>query len=255
MKAVLIITLMALLLSACGVQRVSRVVSRPSVDVLPGEAGGPPLNTPNTPEVKVVEMVTQTSTPVTGADLPSPTRTPVLLHGSLSDMGLPVATYTDTVSGLAFDYPAGWKLTDVPDEDKKNAVIYSITLRSMEATSASKQQDGIPPGMTAIDVTVFKQGAKTLEQAINERRASATTTESGQPVIIALEDEWVLPDGLQAHYFLFNLGPDNASAGGGTGDRMSSELVTIINGKMVLVSGLGDQSLFNVIAASLRGIK
>ncbi len=64
----------------------------------------------------------------------------------------------------------------------------------------------------------------------------------------------VLPGGLKAHRFLFNLGKDSA-AGSSSGDRFTSELVTMIHGKMVLVTCSGDQSLFYVIAGSLRESK
>ena len=133
-------------------------------------------------------------------------------------------------------------------------MVYTIGLRSMSVTPTPKQQEGLPEGMTAIDFSIFKegQGPKTLTQAINERRAAIVQPETGQPAKILSEEDWLLEGGLPAHRFLIDIGP--AVNGGPGPDRVMSELVTMIKGQMVLVDGQGDQSLFNVIAASLREI-
>lgn len=258
MKLVLTLTLSILLLSAC----------QPAV-MAPMPASTEPPAQMSTPtafvgQVKEVTMVTQTPTPpafsdetgvpTTDPNLPTPTRTPVGLFQTLEDVGVPAATYQDQVTGLAFDYPANWIINPISDADKKSSVIYTVTLRSGEVTRGPKQQEGIPPGMTAVDVTVVKNGPKTYTQAVNERRASAANNESGQVVVIQSEEEWVLRGGLPAHHFLYNLGKD-PTAGANSPDNMSSELVTMINGQMVMVSGVGDQSLFNIVAGSLRELK
>ncbi len=228
-----------------------------------------------TPEIKVVEMATQTpmgsapsyklpqgdpTRPAPTAEIPpadpnqpTQTSTPVALPKSLDELGIPSVTYQDKVAGFAFDYPASW-LINAPAEDiQATAFLYSVTLRSADVSRGPKQQEGIPPGMAALDITVFNQDQKTLDQAIKERRAQTEQTESGQAVQIVLEEEWTLRDGTQAHRFLYNLGKEGPGDSGP--DRMSSELVTVIHGRMILVVGMGDQSLFNVIAASLRELK
>jgi hypothetical protein len=161
---------------------------------------------------------------------------------SLQELGYPVSTYTDKVSGLAFDYPTGWMLTDLSEEQKQNATIYSITLRSMQVTPTPKQQEGLPAGMTAIDIGIQKNGPKTLGQAVDERRAAAANPDNGAPAKITVDEDWTLAGGLPAHRLMLTVGPG----------QHVTEVITMIQGQMVLVSGQGDQALINAIAASLR---
>lgn len=252
-------TFFILSLSAC-----FPVVDRP----MPLPVVAVPPSAPSiAPEVKIVNLVTQTPVSVEqtpesvsatmSTALATPTTTgtaPALPAKTLADLGFKVATYQDTQAGFTFDYPANWLLTPISDADKANARIYSASLRSYEKQALPKQQDGIPPDMAAIDVTVTKDGPKTLEQAINERRSAATQSESGQPIQIVSEEDWVLRGGLKAHRLLYNLGKD-LTAGSDSSDRLSSEMITIVNGHMILVSGFGDQSLFDVIASTLLEIK
>jgi hypothetical protein len=172
----------------------------------------------------------------------SPSFAAPLFNQTLQEMGYTVSTYTDTVSGLAFDYPAGWILNDLSEEQKQNAMIYTVTLRSMQVTPTPKQQEGLPEGMTAIDISINKNGPKTLGQAVDERRAAAATPDNGTPAKITVDEDWPLRGGLPAHRLMMTVGP---------GQRVT-EVITMIQGHMVLVSGQGDQALFNAIAASLR---
>lgn len=265
MKPFLSITLFLLLLTACA-PAFSQTVPLPAVD-LPANAPGGEMTA--TIQVKVVEMATRTPvavTPVptlaaptggevTGVSEATPvsaaTSTPVALHQTLEELGIAYTTYEDKVGGLAFDYPSSWQVNVLPDDIKRESLAYTSSLRSVVVNRGPKWQEGIPPDMAAIDVTVVMDGPKTLEQAIAERRAAAADNEMGLPIQIALEEEWVLRDGTKAHRFLYNLGKDPLG-GYGDRDKISSQLVTIINGNMVLVNGMGDLSLFNVVAASLR---
>jgi len=173
---------------------------------------------------------------------------------TLQELGVPVETMADPVGGFAFEYPAGWIVTAPSDEDKKNAYIYAITLRSAVITPGPKQQEGLPEGMTAVDINVTYQGGpKTLAQAVDERRAAITQSETGRPIQILADEAWNLPGGLPAHRFLMNIGPVSAAAPGL--DRLASEAVTLVNGKMVLIAGQGDLALVDAIAASLRAIQ
>lgn len=172
----------------------------------------------------------------------SPSLAAPLIGKTLQELGYSVSTYTDKVSGLAFDYPAGWMLTDLSEEQKQNAMIYTITLRSMQVTPTPKQQEGLPEGMTAIDIGIQKNGPKTLGQAVDERRAAAANPDNGAPAKIIVDEDWPLAGGLPAHRLMLTVGP---------GQRVT-EVITMIHGHMVLVSGQGDQALFNAIAASLR---
>lgn len=260
MKPFLSIALFLLLLTAC-----APVVSRtmPITAVEPANAPGGEVTA--TIQVKIVEMATRTpvaatpvptlAAPTAGPDLPAAsgdiTSTPVALPQTLAELGIAYTTFEDKVGRLAFDYPSSWQVNALPDDIRRTSLTYTSSLRSVVANRGPKQQEGIPPDMAAIDVTVVMGGPKTLEQAIAEQRAAAANNEMGLPIQIALEEEWVLRDGTQAHHFLYNLGKDPLG-GYGDRDKMSSQLVTIINGNMVLVNGMGDLSLFNVVAASLR---
>jgi hypothetical protein len=258
MKRILTTMLIVLLLTACVP---SSAAPAPAAVEPPNELITP---TAAAPDVKEVAMATQTpvtvtatpeaSLPTLNPNQPAPTGTAVGLPKTLAELGIPSTTYRDEVAGLAFDYPSGWTINALDDDIKKTSLGYTTSLRSYMVKPGTKRSEGIPPDMAAMDVTVIMDGPKTYEQAIKERRAAATSSESGQPAKIALEEEWTLPGGLQAHRFLLNLGQDPLG-GYGTQDKMISELVTVIDGKMVLVNGFGDLSLYNVVAASLRKIE
>jgi hypothetical protein len=258
-----------LLLSACAPQSIV-VPAQPAID-LPAGQPGPGANA--TPVVKEVAMATLTQVPGETPATPAPSETPaqnptpepatpagaettptttvVELPKTLAELGIPATTFNDNVAGMAFEYPSSWLINELPDSVKQTSYIYTTSLRSKDGSRLPKQQEGIPADMAAIDVTViYQNGPKTLEAAINERRSQATTSESGQPVKIVLEEDWVLANGLKAHRFLYNLGPEVMGSNGP--DRLTSELVTMIHGREVLVVGMGDLSLFNVVAASLR---
>ncbi len=272
MKPLLSLTLFLLLLTACA-PVISQTAPLPAVD-LPANAPGVEITA--TTQVKVVAMATRTppATPAptlaastAGPDMPTPvteatgasqatpvgavTNTPIAHHQTLEELGIAYTTYEDKVGGLAFDYPSSWQVNALPDDIKLQSLTYTASLRSVVANRGPKWQEGIPPDMAAIDVTVVMDGPTTLEQAIAERRAAAADNEMGLPIQVALEQEWVLRDGTKAYCFLYNLGKDPIG-GYGDRDKMSYQLVTIINDNMVLVNGMGDLSLFNVVAASLR---
>ncbi len=259
MKHLLSITLLILLLSACA-PSVSEPAPLPAVDL----PAGAPLAGTATTEVKVVEMATQTpveatlaptnAAPTAAPSLPTPTSAAAALPKTLEELGIPAATYEDKVAGLAMDYPSSWILNDLPEDIRSTSTSgYTASFRSPRPATGPKQQEGIPPDMAAIDLTVIMDGPKTLEDAVAERRASASSNEMGLPIQIVLEEEWVLRDGTKARRLLYNLGKDPLG-GYGDRDKMSTALVAIINGNMVLVNGMGDLSLFDVVAASLRQI-
>ena len=255
-KLFLIFLFFTMILAGCMPVAVSRRVSAVQVKQVPPVSGSEA--TPGA-EVKVAQMATQTpvkatrpvAQPTRVPDRPTQTGTSPVMPKTLAELGYQVETYRDAYAKLAFDYPADWKITFPDEAGKQSAVIYTISLRSGEAPAEPKQQEGVPEWMTAIDVTVFKNGPATLEQAIADRRASATTGESGQTIITQADEDWVLSGGLKAHRFLYDLG----SPAPNTRDTLASELVTMIKGRMVLVNGYGDQSMFHIIAATIREIE
>lgn len=209
-----------------------------------------PLMLTGTPEVKVATLVAETPTSVETFTInpPIPITETLQLPKTLEELGIPYITYTDSFAGLAIEYPTGWIITDMSDDVKKDAWAYTVSVRSGEPEAVFKSQNLEDASIASIDITIFIQDVKTLEQAIDERRAQLQQSESGQPVVIQSEEDWTLRSGLKARRFLINLG----NTGEGTRDQLVSELVTIIRGKMVLVTGMGDLSLFNGIAVSLR---
>jgi hypothetical protein len=149
-------------------------------------------------------------------------------------------TYRDQEGGYEFDYPQGWTLVDVSAEVKQASLLYTVSVFSWPPGDAGIE--GIPEGGAKVDVTVFASDAGDLEEALAERRQQITTSDA-QSTILA-EEEWTL-------------------AGGLTGVRLhvesvfgeSVELVTKLDGKVVIVGGLGDFDLFDQIARTLRPIE
>ncbi len=262
MKPLLTIALFILLLAACTPVVVQR--GPLPADIPPGEAGGPPTDPTSTLQEKVVQLATQTPvptlppvdlspTPTTVESQPTPAGTSAASPKTLAELGITMSTFEDKVTGLAFDYPAEWIVIALPDAEKKNSIVYTTSVRSPAKKEQKKFQDAIPPDMVAVDVTVYNESPRTLEQAIAERRAAVTTSETGQPIKIVTDEDITLSGGLKAHRFVYNLGKDPI-AGYGDRDKLNIELVTVINDHMVMVHGMGDLSLFDTVFTSLREI-
>ncbi len=248
MQKIFSLLLLSLFLSGCVsglIQPVSRVIH--AGEISPGFDAPPPTITP---AVKVATLVVATPAPQTPeSSFPTtPTSRSYQLPKTLDEIGIPPATYTDSFAGLALDYPSGWIVTDLSNEAKQDAAVYTVSFRSAQPQTTFKSQEVVDPTISSIDLTIFLRDSKTLQQAIEERRDQDQQSATGQPIRIQLEEDWTLRSGLQAHRFLLNLG----NSGEGTRDQLVSELVTVLNGKMVLLTGRGDLGLFNVIAVSLR---
>lgn len=250
--------LFLLLLSACTIGQVSRPVRAPGVSepaiAVPGQAGG------TAGGEKVVEMVTQTVTPGQAtkptAEMPNKVGTPAPsdppASGSSSASftwptaialsGVQMTSYTDTLAGFSFQYPGFWNITDLSNVIKQNASAYTISLRSPSPTPGPKQQDGIMPGVAAIDITVLRNDGKTLAQAADERRQAALNTPNGQPLKTLIDQPVTMPSGLAAQYFVFQ----------DTDGSTSSQLVTLVHGHTLLVSGFGDQTFFTTVTGSIQ---
>jgi hypothetical protein len=219
-------------------------IQRPEPAVGVAEPAGPGAY-PATQQVAV--MVTQTSQPeATTTKVPSATvesttaaAQPTPTAATLAGLGIATTTFTDEYAGFSLDYPEGWNITAVDPQIAKESIGYSTSLRSPMPTPKPKEQDGIQPGAYAIDMTVINKEGTTLEEAVAERRESHATDEF-QPVVLA-EDEWVLPSGLKAVRFLLE-----------TRNGVVASMVTVVNGREVIVFGFGELALFEPIAKSLR---
>lgn len=224
-------------LSGCFPMSSNVQVDRPMPD--PAIAINPSIQ----PTEKIAAMATQTSPPEAAATLP-PTLTPIREQLTptpitLAGMGVATQSFTDTYAGFTFDYPTNWVLNALDPSIAQNSVGYTHSVRSPWPTVGPKQQEGFPPGTSGIDVTVLNEGTRTLEQAVAERREAFKTDEF--PPTILSEEEWVLPSGLKAVVFMLDtrMGP-------------VANLVTVINGLPVLVTGMGELTLYEPIARSLR---
>ena len=148
------------------------------------------------------------------------------------------ATYTDDLAGFSLDYPAGWFIEDTALAHAKESFAYSVALASWDInnppTPGGKDQNALPEGETKIDVTVVKQ-AMTLEEAVVQQ----SQNESGS-LILAREDVTLAGE-------LPGVILDVEGFAGPT-----RTLLTILNGNVIYVSGLGNLENFETIAMTLR---
>ena len=149
-----------------------------------------------------------------------------------------VLTYRDDVGGFEIDYPASWSLVDVTPQIKQESLGYSVTLSSWKPQEPGGQ--GIPEGGSKVDVGVTKGGAATPDAAAELRRGEITAADPGSQIVF--EEPWDLPGGLTATHWTIQ--PANGDA--------IEELVTAIDGNLIIVSGYGDLALFEQTASTLR---
>lgn len=149
----------------------------------------------------------------------------------------PRATYEDSVAGVAVDYPEGWNILDVAAPAKESSPVYAVSFFSWEPEAAGSE--GIPAGGTKFDLVVMDTEAGSLEEAIAERKAAMAEAEL--PTEILSEERWTLAGGLEAVRWMVE----------GHGATALVAL-TFVDGRMVMISGLGDLGLVEAIARSLR---
>jgi hypothetical protein len=140
-------------------------------------------------------------------------------------------TYYDERVGFTLQYPAGWDVIGLEQELPQAVTGYSVTFTSWPRREAGA--GGIPAGGTKFDLTVIQMNTNDLTVVVAERRQTLGDSVVG-------EMEVVLHSGLPA--VRLQTGED------------SSELVTVINGYAVVISGIGDQALVEEIAGTLTEI-
>lgn len=197
------------------------------------------------PTAPVTATVPMTATAVVTATTPvSPTvaaptaEASAVVTGTASAPAWLAATYRDEVGGWEIDYPETWSLTDVAAQIKQESLAYSVTLTSWQPQEPGG--DGIPEGGSKVDIGVDKNGAASPEAAVEARRQMLA---SGDPVnTVTFEEPWDLPSGISGtHWIVQSANGDSAH-----------EFVTAINGNAVVVTGLGDEMLFEQIVSTLR---
>lgn len=220
----LALVVLALLVSACS-PRIAQPESQPTTaaTVTPADADAvSPLPLP---------------TSATDAESPLPPPTEVVTPAPTVP-AFEMETFRDEVTGFEIDYPVGWTIIDPPADVKANAFIYSVTLQSWPLEEPGTH--GIPEGGSKMDISITREGAETLEAALESYRQSQTQAEL--PIEVISEEELELASGLTGARF------ELESSQGET----YHTFVTSLNGHLIILSGLGDVAVFDAMVATLR---
>lgn len=196
-------------------------------------ASTPPHFTPTAPLI----IPTATSGPAAVVTLISEDATQPAAASTPTAAALPaegMSTYIDSHAGIAFDYPADWTVNSVSEEIKTNSVIYSTSFTSPETIRGPK---GSVENLTKFDLGVYNQGPDTPENAAIVFKEQIL--DSGSRIVE--ETQWMLPGDIPATRLLVREQ---------MGDAMI--VVTAINGRMVVLGGVGDFAKLEPIAKTLR---
>lgn len=151
----------------------------------------------------------------------------------------PRATYPDAFAGVAVDYPQGWRVLDVPAAGKESSMAYAVTFFSWEAQEGGGE--GIPEGGTKFDLMVMDTEATSLEEVVAEHKAVMADNRPPDPEQLLSEERWSLAGGLEAVRWTLE-GPHATRL----------VVLTYVDGRVVMISGLGDLGLVDAIARTLR---
>lgn len=207
--------------------------------------GCSPQNAP-TPTATGASVETETAElPATSTSGPdNPTSTPISPAGAVVPQVTPLSgettTYADPYAGFAFQYPADWNLIPPDEETKEQAIVYSATLSSWEPVEAGTE--GIPEGGVKLDVIVVKEDVESLKDAIQWRLSQLEGGASS--ATITSQETWELPSGLLAQ-----------RASVESQDHTAEEIYAVIQGRIVLLSALGDTTIFDRLAVTLEYIE
>lgn len=135
------------------------------------------------------------------------------------------ATYTDRLVGYAIDYPKGWYLTG---EAGGTTILTSFPLEQ-------PGRGGLEADQAKIDLLPAEPNqCSSLQQLVEEVRNGGGK--------ILWEQQWLLAEGIPAARI--QIGSDAFGE--------SAVLLTVVNGRCLRMAGMGDTSLFDAIATSLR---
>lgn len=217
------ITLFAatLLLTACSMAAAPEpeVVITPIAAVSPTTENAPAIASQETP----TETPTETSAPET--ELPALGET---------------LTYELPEVGIALDYPASWQVIDVAPDTRAQSMFYAITFNAEAATEGSQRT--APEDLTKFDLVIENSEDATLESALQARKdAFANDPTSGN---IVSEQEIILPSGIPAVRLEIE-------------GRFSPALdfLFVVDGRTIILSGLGDFPLIEAIAQTVRPLE
>jgi hypothetical protein len=146
-------------------------------------------------------------------------------------------TYEDPDVGFALDYPASWDILAPTADIRSQAYAYAATISSWQQVGPGT--DGIPDDGTKLDVVVMKTNVSNAGEAIAQRRQEITNGE--MPASILSDTDFPLPGGLTARRWEIQ----NAFGRG-------IEITTVIDGHTIILGGLGDETLIDAIAGTLR---
>jgi hypothetical protein len=220
----LALIVLTLLVSACG-SRTAQPEPQPT--------SAPTVTPADTDAVSPLPLPTS----ATDAESPLPPPTEVVTPTPTMPV-FDMATFRDDVTGFEIDYPVGWTIIDPPADVKANAFIYSVTLQSWPLEEPGTQ--GIPEGGSKMDISITKEGAETLEGALEIYRQSQAQAE--MPVEVVSEEELELASGLKGARFEL----ENSQG------ETYHTFVMSLNGHLIILSGLGDVAVFDAMAATLR---
>jgi hypothetical protein len=134
-------------------------------------------------------------------------------------------THIDRLVGYAIDYPQGWYLTG---EAGGTTILTSFPLEQ-------PGRGGLGAGQAKIDLLPAEPNrCISLQQLVEEVRNGGGK--------ILWEQQWLLADGTPA--VRMQIGSDVFAE--------SAVLLTVVNGRCLRLAGMGDTSLFDAIATSLR---
>ncbi|HEX6033446.1 MAG TPA: NBR1-Ig-like domain-containing protein, partial [Anaerolineales bacterium] len=148
--------------------------------------------------------------------------------------------YRDQTAKFALDYPTAWFLEDNAAQDAAGTAIYTVSLFSwdrMTYTPLPKDLNTLPDGAIKIDITVFNEKLRSLEEAVR----LYANQDSGTPVTILKQESWTLESGEQAMYI------ESQGALGKVGT-----MITLVSDRVIYLSGYGNLRLFKPIALTLR---
>ncbi|MDX1665046.1 MAG: hypothetical protein R3272_14740 [Candidatus Promineifilaceae bacterium] len=148
--------------------------------------------------------------------------------------------YVDEVAAVAVGYPAGWHVIDVDEETKETSTAYAVTFQSWEPAAAGG--GGRPEGGTKFDLAVMSGvPAGSLDEAAGWRDGQM----ADDPLTTVLSQERVtLGDDLEAVQW------EVQSFG-----EIALVTLTVADGRVVIVSGVGDLALIEEITQTLERVR
>ena len=170
----------------------------------------------------------------------TPTKAPALIPTKTPNSLGEVKVYRDEYAGFALDYPATWQLENNSLQGAAESAVYTSSLFSWDRASYTptpKDLNTLPNGATKIDITVFNQSPNTLADAVDQYK----NQDGGTSINFLKEDKWTLNSGEKAVYV------ESEGAFG-----VVTTMITLVDGKVIYISGYGNLTFFKAIALTLR---